>query len=56
LVEPLADRRDAQVIWVARIRNDGADGRVYGIAGLRVIVLDTSVSGYHHGQIACEQS
>src|ERR1700737_4393509 len=29
--------------------------RVHEIAGLRVIVLDTSVPGHHHGEIAPEQ-
>ena len=29
--------------------------RVHDIAGLRVIVLDTSVPGHHHGEIAPEQ-
>lgn len=29
--------------------------RVYDIAGLRVIVLDTSVPGHHHGQVAADQ-
>jgi Icc protein len=29
--------------------------RVHNIAGLRVIVLDTSVPGYHHGEISRAQ-
>jgi len=70
LVEPLADRLGAEVIWVmgnhdnraalrAHLLRETATmtpvDRVHDIAGLRVIVLDTSVPGYHHGEIAPEQ-
>jgi 3',5'-cyclic AMP phosphodiesterase CpdA len=70
LVEPLADRLCAEVIWVmgnhdnrAALREHLLGGaptmapmdRVHDIAGLRVIVLDTSVPGYHHGEIAPDQ-
>jgi Icc protein len=70
LVEPLADRLGAEVIWVMGNHDDRAAlrehllhevptmapmDRVHDIAGLRVIVLDTSVPGYHHGEIAPEQ-
>jgi len=70
LVEPLADRIGAQVIWVMGNHDNRAAlrenllgeaasmtpiDRVHDVAGLRVIVLDTSVPGYHHGEIAPEQ-
>jgi 3',5'-cyclic AMP phosphodiesterase CpdA len=70
LVEPLADRLGAEVIWVTGNHDDRAAlrehllreaptmapmDRVYEVAGLRVIVLDTSVPGHHHGEIAPEQ-
>lgn len=70
LVEPLADRLGAELIWVMGNHDDRAAlrehllheaptmapmDRVHDIAGLRVIVLDTSVPGHHHGEIAPEQ-
>ncbi len=70
LVEPLTDHLGAQVIWVMGNHDNRAVlrehllreaptmapmDRVHDIAGLRVIVLDTSVPGYHHGEIASEQ-
>lgn len=65
LVEPVAERMGAQVIWVMgnhdeRLRySEGLFGeasaapqdRVYDIRGLRIIALDTTVPGYHHGAI-----
>ncbi|MBV9353315.1 MAG: phosphodiesterase [Mycobacterium sp.] len=70
LVEPLADRLGAQVIWVMGNHDNRAAlgehllreaptmaplDRVHDVAGLRVIVLDTSVPGHHHGEITIEQ-
>jgi 3',5'-cyclic-AMP phosphodiesterase len=70
LVEPLADRLGAQLIWVMGNHDNRAAlrehllreaptmapmDRVHEIAGLRVIALDTSVPGHHHGEIAQEQ-
>src|SRR5262249_14507597 len=70
LVEPLTDRLGAEVIWVMGNHDTRAAlranligeaptmapmDRVHDIAGLRVIVLDTSVPGYHHGELASEQ-
>lgn len=70
LVEPLADRLGAHVVWVMGNHDNRAAlrehllresptmasmDRVHDIAGLRVIVLDTSVPGHHHGEIAPEQ-
>lgn len=70
LVDPVAARLGAQVIWVmgnhderepfARLLFDEFDGvrpqdRVYDIRGLRIIALDTSVPGYHHGALEAAQ-
>jgi 3',5'-cyclic AMP phosphodiesterase CpdA len=70
LVEPFANRLGAEVIWVMGNHDNRAAlrehllceaptmapmDRVHDIAGLRVIVLDTSVPGYHHGAIEPEQ-
>ena len=69
LVEPLADRIGAQVIWcmgnhderAAYSRelfgeeSDAPQDRVYDVAGLRIVSLDTSVPGWHHGEITDEQ-
>jgi 3',5'-cyclic-AMP phosphodiesterase len=70
LVKPLADRLGAEVIWVMGNHDNRAALRehllheaatmapmdcVHDIAGLRVIVLDTSVPGYHHGEITHKQ-
>jgi Icc protein len=70
LVEPSANRLGAQVIWVIGNHDDRAAlrehlwreaptmapmDRVHDVAGLRVIVLDTSVPGHHHGEIASDQ-
>jgi Icc protein len=70
LVAPLAERLGAEVIWVMGNHDNRAAlrehllreaptmapiDRVHDVAGLRVIVLDTSVPGYHHGEITLEQ-
>ena len=71
IVDPVAERLGAQVIWVmgnhddrAAFRrgllDDGVGGhrsvdRVDDVNGLRVITLDTSVPGHHHGEVAPEQ-
>jgi len=68
-VEPFAAALDAQVIWVmgnhderepfAEVFFGGAStspqDRVYDLDGLRVIALDTSVPGYHHGELEPDQ-
>jgi Icc protein len=66
LVEPVAARLGSQVVWVmgnhddrapfARLLFDEPDGmraqdRVYVANGLRIVALDTSVPGYHHGDL-----
>ncbi|WP_375383745.1 phosphodiesterase [uncultured Microbacterium sp.] len=71
LVEPFAARLDARVYWVmgnhddrgafrsALLDGSGADtrpvDRVDEIDGLRIITLDTSVPGLHHGEVRPEQ-
>jgi 3',5'-cyclic AMP phosphodiesterase CpdA len=70
LVEPFAVRMGAQLIWVmgnhderpeyARVLlreepSEEPQDRVYDLDGLRLIVLDTSVPGYHHGDLTDEQ-
>jgi len=76
MVEPVAARLGAQVIWVMGNHDDRAAFRsallpaarvgssvdaatpvnqVYEINGLRVITLDTSVPGHHHGAISDSQ-
>jgi Icc protein len=70
IVEPAADRLGAQVIWVmgnhdirenfrARLFGELATqkpiDRVYDINGLRVITLDSSVPGFHWGEVTDAQ-
>jgi len=70
LVEPAADRLGAKVIWVmgnhderlqyskSLFDTEGSDApqdRAYDLDGLRVISLDTTVPGYHHGAITDAQ-
>lgn len=66
LVEPVADRLGAPVVWVAgnhderpEMRRDllglSADEQpvtgVWDLDGLRLVALDSSVPGWHHGEI-----
>ena len=69
LVEPVAARMGAQVIWVMGNHDErpgyskhlfgeeseAPQDRVYDIAGLRIISLDTTVPGYHHGELEAAQ-
>jgi len=70
IVEPYAARLDAEVIWVmgnhdeiepfAKVffgehQTTEPQDRVYDLGGLRVIALDTSVPGYHHGELSASQ-
>lgn len=70
IVEPAAARLGAQVIWVmgnhderaafasllhGEPRTDAPQDRVYRLGGLRVISLDTTVPGYHHGDLTDAQ-
>lgn len=69
LVEPMADAIGAQVVWCMGNHDDRAaysrelfgeesdasqDG-VYDVAGLRIVSLDTTVPGWHHGEVAESQ-
>lgn len=65
LVEPVAERLGAVVVWVMGNHDeradyarglfdsddDGPQDRVHEVDGLRIIALDTSVPGYHHGEL-----
>ena len=70
MVEPVAERLGAQVIWVmgnhderaafasllhGEAETDAPQDRVHWLGGLRVISFDTTVPGYHHGEITDEQ-
>jgi 3',5'-cyclic AMP phosphodiesterase CpdA len=69
LVEPYADAIGAQVVWCMGNHDERAaysrelfgeesdepQDRVYDVAGLRIVSLDTSVPGWHHGEITDEQ-
>jgi len=70
IVEPLASRLGAKLIWVmgnhdsrAAVRvclldeEPGTDpiDRIYWLGGLRVIALDTSVPGQHYGELTKDQ-
>jgi Icc protein len=70
IVEPVAESLGAQVIWVMgnhdeRLQyshelfdiegSEAPQDRVYDIGGLRIISLDTTVPGYHHGALTGEQ-
>lgn len=69
LVEPAAEAMGAQVVWVMGNHDERADysrglfgaasdepqDRVHDVAGLRVVALDTSVPGYHHGDLEQRQ-
>jgi 3',5'-cyclic-AMP phosphodiesterase len=67
MVEPVAQRLGAQVVWCmgnhdnraayARGLFDSEESpevldRVYDVDGLRIVSLDTSLPGYHHGEIS----
>ncbi|MCU1402916.1 MAG: phosphodiesterase [Microbacteriaceae bacterium] len=70
IVEPAADRLGAQVIWVmgnhdirenvrtrlfGELATQKPIDRVYDINGLRVITLDSSVPGFHWGEVTDAQ-
>jgi 3',5'-cyclic AMP phosphodiesterase CpdA len=70
IVEPVADRLGAQVIWVMGNHDNrqafrsGLFGelptanpidRAYDVNGLRIITLDSSVPGHHHGEVTDAQ-
>ena len=70
MVEPVAERLDAQVIWVmgnhdnrrafrehllAEHPSTRPVDRVYDVNGLRIITLDSSVPGHHYGEVTGAQ-
>jgi 3',5'-cyclic-AMP phosphodiesterase len=69
LVEPVAESMGAQVVWCMGNHDDRAaysrelfgeeseapQDRVYDVSGLRIVSLDTSVPGWHHGELSDEQ-
>ena len=69
IVEPAAEAMGAEVVWVMGNHDERADyslglfgeasdaaqDRVHDIDGLRVISLDSSVPGYHHGELSDAQ-
>jgi 3',5'-cyclic-AMP phosphodiesterase len=69
LVEPVAQSMGAQVVWCMGNHDDRAaysrelfgdesvapQDRVYDVSGLRIISLDTSVPGWHHGELSDQQ-
>jgi 3',5'-cyclic AMP phosphodiesterase CpdA len=69
LVEPAGAAMDAEIVWVmgnhderapyARglfdSADDGPQDRVHDLGGLRIVALDTSVPGYHHGDLTDDQ-
>lgn len=69
IVEPVAESMGAQVVWCMGNHDDrtaysrelfgeeseAPQDRVYDVAGLRIVSLDTSVPGWHHGELTDEQ-
>jgi 3',5'-cyclic AMP phosphodiesterase CpdA len=70
IVEPAAERLGSRVLWVMGNHDDRARMRAelldeqpqtepvvtsIRLGGLRLIALDTSVPGYHHGELSSEQ-
>ncbi|WP_111721525.1 phosphodiesterase [Homoserinimonas sp. OAct 916] len=70
IVEPVAERLDARLIWVMGNHDDRIAFRtalldeapslrpvdaVHNVNGLRIISLDTSVPGHHFGQVTGQQ-
>jgi 3',5'-cyclic-AMP phosphodiesterase len=69
MVEPVAERMGAQVVWcmgnhdertaysreLFGTESDQPQDRAYDVAGLRVVSLDTSVPGWHHGELTDAQ-
>lgn len=68
-VEPLAERLGAHVVWCIGNHDERAaysrelfgeeseepQDRVYDVAGLRIVSLDTTVPGWHHGEVTDAQ-
>lgn len=69
-IEPVAARMGSTIIWVmgnhderapfaaillGEEETDSPQDRVYDIDGLRIIALDSTVPGYHHGEFSAAQ-
>lgn len=69
MVEPVATAIGAQVIWVMGnhderpaysaalfgVESDSPQDRVYDVDGLRVVAMDSTVPGWHHGELSADQ-
>lgn len=69
LVEPAAAAMGAEVVWVMGNHDErtpyslglfgeeseAPQDRVHDVAGLRIVALDTTVPGYHHGDLTDDQ-
>jgi 3',5'-cyclic AMP phosphodiesterase CpdA len=69
VVEPVAEALGAEVVWcmgnhderepfAAGLFGESGDrpqDRVHDVGGLRIIALDSSVPGYHHGELSDDQ-
>lgn len=70
IVQPVAERLGAAVVWVMgnhddrrgfaihlldQAATDAPQDAVHEVNGLRIISLDTSVPGFHHGELSDEQ-
>ena len=70
-LEPVAKRMGSKIIWVmgnhdergsfssvlfgGNVDDVAPQDRIYDVDGLRIIALDSSVPGYHHGELTDEQ-
>lgn len=70
IIEPYAHKLEAVVVWVMGNHDErepfseilldqepssAPQDRVYDLGGLRLIALDTSVPGFHHGELSPDQ-
>ena len=69
IVEPIAADMGAVVVWTMGNHDErgpfaqglydsddaGVQDRVHEVGGLRIVALDTSVPGYHHGELTAAQ-
>lgn len=69
IVEPAAAELGAEVVWTMGnhderpaysrglfgVDDDRTQDRVHEVDGLRIVSLDTSVPGYHHGEVTADQ-
>ncbi|MGV8884046.1 MAG: phosphodiesterase [Microbacteriaceae bacterium] len=70
IVEPAAERLGARVVWVmgnhddrgafrsgllGQVPSDAPIDRVHWVNGLRIIALDSTVPGHHHGEVSSAQ-